>query len=315
MRACGLVDAGDESRASGCARRRRAMGAPFGSAICAKRKRSFPARDCFENPGASLMSESSSLGSCRSSTRVPFWQQIDGFVTVKRSAPQFMHTSRCSKKLIGCAASRLLKHVAFCRHSRRYCTPSASDGHRGTRAAPTVVGAAAHERTLYSRVLIWPEEESRYWRGSFSIVNVSKTASVGVSGVRRARAGIRSSNGRLSRLAGCTRDESSAVVSHGSSRPAPSTLWSRCPACNARWRAFHLACRILSKASHVASVSDSSRAHSRYALAVRKRFRVGRVSPVKSPASSDRLIRSRPTRPFSCAHARCGSPAGERGTG
>jgi hypothetical protein len=165
------------------------MGAPFGSAICAKRKRSFPARDCFENPGASLMSESSSLGSCRSSTRVPFWQQIDGFVTVKRSAPQFMHTSRCSKKLIGCAASRLLKHVAFCRHSRRYCTPSASDGHRGTRAAPTVVGAAAHERTLYSRVLIWPEEESRYWRGSFSIVNVSKTASVGVSGVRRARAG------------------------------------------------------------------------------------------------------------------------------
>ena len=109
MRACGLVDAGDESRASGCARRRRAMGAPFGSAICAKRKRSFPARDCFENPGASLMSESSSLGSCRSSTRLPFWQQIDGFVTVKRSAPQFMHTSRCSKKLIGCAASRLLK--------------------------------------------------------------------------------------------------------------------------------------------------------------------------------------------------------------
>ena len=45
---------------------------------------------------------------------------------------------------------------------------------------------------------------------------------------------------------------------------------------------------ILSKASHVASVSDSSR----HALEVRKRFRVGRVSPMKSPASSDRLIRS-----------------------
>ena len=36
---------------------------------------------------------------------------------------------------------------------------------------------------------------------------------------------------------------------------------------------------------------------------------------MKFPASSDRLIRSRPTRPFSCAHARCGSPARERGRG
>ena len=78
MRACGLVDAGDESRASGCARRRRAMGAPFGSAICAKRKRSFPARDCFENPGASLMSESSSLGSCRSSTSLAAYRRVRG---------------------------------------------------------------------------------------------------------------------------------------------------------------------------------------------------------------------------------------------
>ena len=133
--------------------------------------------------------------------------------------------------------------------------------------------------------------------------------------VGRGRGSRRRKSSDRSRLAGSRRATPNPTPPLPPPQPAPSTLWSRCPACNARWRAFHLACRILSKASHVASVSDSSRAHSRYALAVRKRFRVGRVSPVKSPASSDRLIRSRPTRPFSCAHARCGSPAGERETG
>ena len=47
---------------------------PLGSAICAKRKRSLAARDCFDRPGGLLMSASRSGGMKRESTSWPSWQ-------------------------------------------------------------------------------------------------------------------------------------------------------------------------------------------------------------------------------------------------
>mmetsp|Transcript_41204 Transcript_41204/g.98958 ORF Transcript_41204/g.98958 Transcript_41204/m.98958 type:complete len:345 (-) Transcript_41204:353-1387(-) len=194
---------------------------PLGSAICAKRNRSLATRDCFERPGASLISDSSSAGMHRSSTSVPFWQHCTMFMVTKRSAPQCSHTSRCSKKLMGCACSRWWKLVAFCAHSLRYAPVSASVGRLGTAAAPRSVGAAAHaivERLLF----VLSPSALVYSRSSVERVNVSKRARSRVSGAAFARLGMRSSSGST-RNASSGRDESIAAVSHGSSLPFPST--------------------------------------------------------------------------------------------